>query len=216
MAVFVLGWSACLPDPKAEFDDYAEKTASYRQNGPRDGGDIDSAAPTEAVTGLYVGVCLSQLAAGRLDRVLRFYAPVTFVPDASGVGGKLTIKLTPLKLGPNNTPPPSVSLDQTVGDTFAINEAAVDAKGIYAGTIGTVNVPGVSNPISGRDIVIENTALPGRFAVEKFCSQLSGHVVQPTDIDLTPDANTCLFRAVKEGDPVPTFTNADFDPGCPL
>lgn len=209
-------FAACLPNPSKDFDDYSDKTADYRKSGPKDGGDIDSAPPTQAVEGLYFGACLSKLAAGRIDRVLRFYTETKFTPGTGGGNGKLTLKITPMKLGPNNTAPPTVSKTETIGDTFALNEVDVDARGVFPGNLGTVKVPGASNPISGRDIVIENAAIPGRYAEEKFCTQLSGHVVQPTDIDLVGDDNTCLFFKSKEGDPLPALTVAMFDPGCPL
>ena len=69
-----------------------------------------------------------------------------------------------------------------------------------------------------RDIVIEQTALPGRFGAGRFCSQLSGEVTQPTIITLTGDENTCLYFPVKDGDPTPALAvdGSDFSAGCPL
>jgi hypothetical protein len=208
--------AACLPNPKKDFEDYSDKTADYRKSGPKDGGDIDSAPPTQAVEGLYFGACLSKLAAGRIDRVLRFYTESKFTPGAGGAASKLTMKITPMKLGPNNSAPAAFVKSETIGDTFTIDSVDVDARGVFPGALGTVKVPGAANPISGRDIVIENTSLNGRYAEEKFCTQLAGHVVQPTDIELIGDDNTCLFFKTKEGDPLPAINVAMFDPGCPL
>ena len=58
-------------------------------NDTTDGGTSDAiaTAPTEA---LYLGACLSKLAAGRVDRVLRFYTVVTYAPSA------LTLNMTAL------------------------------------------------------------------------------------------------------------------------
>ena len=208
---------ACV-DPKGEFDQYNERTTDFRKTVVKDGGGVDSAPPVEAVEGLYMGACLSKLAAGRIDRVLRFYTETKFTPDPGGTTGKISLKLTPLKLGPANGPPPTVSKDQTVGTAFSITDSPTNAQGVYQGNLGTVTVPGASNPISGRDIIIEMAALPGRFAKEKFCSQLSGHVVQPTDIQLEGEANTCIYLPVKEGDPPPTLTLdlSDFPEKCTL
>lgn len=207
---------ACIPDPKGDFEDYTNRTGEFRQSGPKDGGDLDSAPPTQAVEGIYFGACLSKLAAGRIDRVLRFYTETKFTPGTGGGAGKLTLKITPMKLGPNNGPPASVSKSEAIGSTFTLNEVAVDARGSFPGSLGRVTVPGAANPISGRDIVIDDAAIPGRFAEEKFCTQLAGHVVQPTDIILEGDANTCLFFKAKEGDPLPSISVPMFESGCPL
>ena len=173
-------------------------------------------APSESVKGLYFGACLSALAAGRLDRVLRFCTEAKFTPDAAGGSGKLSLKLTALKLGENKGPPPTVGKDQIVGTTLEIIDTPTTPAGVYAAAFGTASIPGEANPISGRPIVIEMTSLPGRFAKGKFCSQMIGHVVQPTDIMLEGDLNTCLYFPVKEGEATPVITDEDFAAGCPI
>jgi hypothetical protein len=171
---------------------------------------------TVPVAGLYFGACLSTLAASRIDRVLRFYTEVAYTPPTSAAQGTIELKLTALKVGPNQGPPLRVSKAETVGQTYTVAKGPLSASGVYAGALGTLTVPGAANPISGRDIVVEQAAVPGRFAPARFCSQLSGHVVQPTDLQLEGDANTCLYFPVKEGDPVPAIQNGDFAAGCPL
>lgn len=213
--VLPIAASACV-DPKGDFDQYNDRTTGFREVKPVDASIPDTAPPAESFEGLYFGACLSTLAAGRIDRVLRFYTEVKFTPDATGGTGKLTLKITSLKLGPNNGPPLTVGKDQTVGATLAVTDTPTTPQGVYAAAFGTANIPGAANPISGRDIVVEDTQLPGRFAKEKFCSQLIGHVVQPTDIPLTGDANTCIYFPVKEGDPTPPITNEQFAGGCSL
>lgn len=205
---------ACV-DPKGDFEEYTARTGEFRTT-PKDGGGVDSAPPVESVEGLYFGACLSTLAAGRLDRVLRFYTETKFTPDATGGTGKITLKLTPMKMGDNLGPPPTVSKDQTVGQTYTVTDAPTNAQGVYAAKLGTVNVPGSANPISQRDIIVENAEVPGRFAKDKFCSQLIGHVVQPTDIPLEGDKNTCIYLPVKEGDKTPVLKAADFPDTCTL
>lgn len=207
---------ACIPDPKGDFEGYTERTQPFRDKPATDGGGVDSAPPTVAEEGLYFGACLSKLAAGRIDRVLRFYTETKFTPDPAGGTGKLSLKLTPMKLGPNNGTPPTVSKDQTVGATYTVTETPTNAAGVYAAPLGTVNVPGVSNPISGRDIVVEGAAVPGKFGKGRFCSQLSGHVTTPTDIVLEGDSNTCIYVQVKEGDVSPVLTITDFPETCTL
>jgi len=209
---------ACIPDPKADFESYTEHTAQFRDQAPKDGGGIDSAPPTVAEEGLYFGACLSKLAAGRIDRVLRFYTETKFTPDPSGGTGKLTLKITSMKLSATGGPPPTVSKDQTVGETYTVTDTPTSATGVYAMKVGTVNVPGSANPISGRDIVVEDAQLPGKFGKTKFCSQLIGHVTTPTDIQLDGADNTCIYIQVKEGDPTPVLKLdlSDFPPSCAL
>jgi hypothetical protein len=214
--VCAIPMSAACVDTQADFDSYNQRTAAFRDIAPTDGGGVDSAPPAVAVEGLYFGACLSKLAAGRIDRVLRFYTETKFTPDATGGTGKISLKLTPMKLGAGNGPPPTVSKDQVVGPVNTVTDAPTNAKGVYAANIGTVTVPGAANPISGRDIIVEMASVPGRFAKEKFCSQLIGHVTQPTDIQLEGDANTCIYLPVKEGDKTPTIAIADFPATCTL
>jgi hypothetical protein len=210
---------ACFPDPEGDFKDYTGNTAQFRTDTkPKDAGPpVDSAPPTVAEDGLYFGACLSKLAAGRVDRVLRFYTETKFTPDATGGTGKLTLKVTSMKLSAGNGPPPTVSKSETVGTTYTV-ETTTNAAGVYAAALGTVNVPGAANPISGRDIVVETTQLPGKFAKGKFCSQLVGHVTTPTDIELVGEDNTCIYIQVKEGDPTPVLKLdlSDFPASCVL
>ena len=205
---------ACV-DPKGDFDQYNDRTTGFRETKLVDASIPETAPPTESFKGLYFAACLSTLAAGRIDRVLRFYTELEFTPDATGGTGKLKLKLTALKLGANNGPPATVGADQKVGTTLEV-DTTTTAAGVYAASFGTANIPGAANPISGRDIIVEMTSLPGRFAKEKFCSQLIGHVVQPTDIQLEGDSNTCLYLPVKEGDPTPAIKNEDFAGGCSI
>lgn len=206
----------CIPDPEGDFKSYTDHTAQFRVQPQGDGGGVDSAPPTVAEEGLYFGACLSKLAAGRLDRVLRFYTETKFTPDASGGTGKLTLKVTSMKLAPGNAAPPTVSKDQTIGATYTVTDSPTTVTGVYAAALGTINVPGAANPISGRDIVVEQTALPGKFGKGKFCSQLIGHVTTPTDIQLEGDANTCIYIQVKEGDATPVLKPDDFPSTCSL
>jgi len=215
--------SACLPNPANDFDDYANRTASFRETNTADAAPIDSQAPTQAVTGIYYSACLSQLAINQVSRVLSFYVETSFTPDPAG-GGKLSLTFTPLKLGnpcPSGTctgAPNAVSKANTDGQTFNITDVPVDAKGVFqpANIPGVVAVPADCNPISHRDITINSAAIPGRFQEQQFCTKLSGNVTVPVTIVLDPSMNTCLFFAVKDGDPPPALTSDMFASNCPL
>lgn len=157
--------------------------------------------PTKA---LYVGGCLTQLAAGRVDRIFLFYTEV------SSTGTSLDLTMQPMKAG-------TIVFSKTSVVGTKLTKVGVPlVSGKYTADFGTIVIPGAANPISGRDITIEQTQLPGRLLPPAFCSQLAGHVVSPTDILLDGDANTCVFKLATESGPMPTFAVADFDSGCPL
>lgn len=204
--------AACIPHPADDFKDYEDKTVEQRKVVPKDAGPPpDAAPPVQAIEGVYFGTCFSQLAAGRTDRVLRFYTVTKFTP--SPTGGALTLEITPLKLPttPTDAKTGTFGKAATVGAAFKVTDAPVDSKGVFTAAFGTVEVPGAANPISGRDIRIDTTVFKGRFAdPAKFCAQLSGQVVQPVQQQLDAPANICLFLAAKEGDPYPDPPRDDY------
>ncbi len=187
-----------------------------------DGGGFDGAPPTEAQEGLYYGACLSQLAFGRLDRVFSFYSKSKFTPDPAG-GGKLILTLQALALEPGgpgtDRRPTTVEQAKTIGGTMTSPDPAtpnVQGSGKYSVELGTVTVPGEANPITGREVIIEQAKLNGLYASERFCAQLNGNVIQPVQLTLSPDQNICQFVKVEEGAARPELTAADFTASaCP-
>ena len=202
--------AACIPHPSDDFKEYEDKTLSMRQVAPQDASPPpDAAPPAQAVEGLYFGACFSQLAAGRTDRVLRFYTTTKFVPSAGG--GALSLEITPLKLPAGAITDETFGKASTTGQAFAVKDAVVDSAGVFTATFGNVDVPGNANPISGREIKLENTVFKGRFAdPKKFCTQLSAQVVQPVQQALDGPANICLFIEAKEGDKYLDPAKADY------
>ena len=201
--------ASCIPDPSADYKDYVEKTASYRQTGG-DGGKEDSSAPTQAIEGTYYASCLPDLAACRVDLTLRFYTETKFVPkgDAGG-GGTLDLTLSPLKVGST-----TVAKANTVGTPITAKLVDVATDGAYSASFGTdvcpvgnssacLTIDGQANPLTGRNIVVDGTVIAGIFGgADKFCGNLSGQIIQPLNQSLVA---SCLFIAVKDGDPVPTL-----------
>lgn len=196
---------ACIPHPADDFQDYGDKTADLRKAPEQDAAaPVDAAPPVKPVNGIYFGVCYSQLSAGRQDRVLRFYTETSFVPSATG--GALTLRITPLMLPADPTKIEEAIFGKAAkrGDTFTVNAAPVDAKGLFTANFGTVFMPKEVNPISGRLVELRQATFTGRYAdTKKFCAKLSGQLVQPSEATFTADANTCLFLESKEGDPYP-------------
>jgi hypothetical protein len=212
---------ACIPHPHEDFEDFGKRAAAFAPSTDGGGGSFEaSAPPTEAVRGTYYGACLSQLAFGQLNDVFNFWTETNFEPDPAG-GGKLSIALQALKLSETTGgPPETVSSAGFVGDkkeatASAPNVAAADGR--YSLELGTVNIPGAANPITGRDVVIEQVKLEGFFGKERFCARLNGNVTVPVPLTLEPEKNICQFVPVKDGDPTPTLTRDDFLPGsCPF
>jgi len=217
LVVGVAALVACIPHPDKDFEDYGDRSASYRTV-PTEAGSFDGTVQTEATEGLYYGTCLSQLAFGRPDKVFNFYTKTKFTPD--GAGGKLTITLQALKLNPATNGPPikfekagTTGPEQTSLVPMTANiDAATKVTITFADVAGRpalVTVPGDANPITGRPVEIENVKLTGFFAKEKFCALLNGNVVVPVTLDLEPQRNVCQFIPVKEGDPTPALTKEE-------
>lgn len=220
----VLGlFAACIPDPKGDYEDYLERTSTEPQNngGGATDASIDTKPPETAVEALYVGICVTALAARSTDQALRFYTETKFTPDPAG-GGKITLDVTPLRgWNPNDgtgapVTPSGVSKSETRGETIVAADVPVaGGQGRFTANLGTINLAGEANSISGRDAVIEGAVLDGRFGSgDRFCSTLGGQLTVPYGFTFDPAQNTCLFVKSKEGDPIPTIPSADFV--CPL
>lgn len=216
----IAGTAACFPNPAKDFDEYAESADELAPPPPvsEAGAGFDAGLPpTEAVEGTFYGACLSQLAYYQLKRVFNFYTETKFVPGEGG--GTLSMTLQPLKLSEAEGPPETVSKAGVVGEKKDIQPSApnVAADGRYTIELGTTTVPGDANPITGRDVIIENAKLTGVFGQERFCARLNGNVTQPIQLTLDPPENICQFVPIKDGDPTPTFTLDDFTPeACPF
>lgn len=214
--------AACIPDPKGDYDDYLERTASESKNSSSGGAvdaSIDTKPPETAVDALYVGICVTALAARDPSQALRFYTETKFTPDPAG-GGKITMAVTPLlgwdKVNNEFTQPKTVSKSETRGATINVADTPVAAgQGRFTANLGTVNLNGEANSVSGRDAVIEGTVLDGRFGGgDRFCTTLGGQLTIPYGFTFDPAQNTCIFVKAKEGDPLPTIASEEFV--CPL
>jgi hypothetical protein len=214
--------AACIPHPTDDFEDFQDRIAPFAPAPDDPDASFDGGpAPTEASEGLYYGACLSQLAFGRLDRVFSFYTKSSFTPAEVG-GGSLVLSLQPMRLTSvdgRDVPPTLFAESELTGDPAQSPEPAspnVEPTSRWAVDLGTVEVPGDANPITGRPVVIENTRLTGQFGTERFCARLNGDVKQPVELTLNPADNICQFYLLEEGDPVPTLVREDFSAAaCP-
>lgn len=216
-SLFALLFLACT-DPKGDYDDYVNRTAKYRTS--MEAGATDSMAPTTAVKGTYYLACLPFLAFGDITEQFRFYVDSEFTPAMSGGGGKLTLHLTPMVIRDamgNLLPESTLKLKNEMVGVLSVMDVPVAANGKFTANFMTANVDEHSNPISFRNITVENTTVVGIFQASpdggetQYCGGLSGQVTQPIQQDLgQPSQNPCLFIPLKEGDPLPMEMVTDF------
>lgn len=210
--------AACIPDPEGDYNDFIDRTEGLRGATGEGDASIDSRPPEDAVEQLYVGICVSQLAARDPRQALRFYTISRYVPD--GEAGKLSLDLTPMRgwdtaPGGSYVTPANVTESEKVGVTRNVVDAPVAAgTGRFTAVIPEVTLEPAANSVSGRYSVLERVTLDGRFTQDAFCARLSAELTQPYRAQLTADQNTCLFRKVAEGDPMPSIPYTEFV--CPL
>ncbi len=208
---------ACT-NPKGDYDEYVKRTEMYRMTG--EGGMTDSTAPTNAVKATYYLSCLPSLAFNDVSQLFRFYADSEFTPNMSGGGGKITFKLTPLIIRDNAgalIPANTLTLKDEMTGVLQVMSVDVAANGKFVANFMTAMVDSHSNPISFRNITVENTTVAGIFQAApdggpiNFCGGLSGDVTAPIMQPLGPvNQNPCLFVPAKLGDPLPLQQAADF------
>ena len=212
--------AACIPDPKGDFEDYRDKTAGLgeKDSGPADVQALDTKPPETVTDALYIGICVTTLAGKDPAQALRFYTETKYTP-VPGSDGKLTMTVTPMhgwdKTKNDYITPSAVSKANTRGKGITVTDVPVKSSdGRFTANLGTINLPGEANSISGRDAVIANLVLDGKFGVGEFCSTLGGNLTVPYAYTFNPKENTCLFIKVNEGDPVPARDATQFL--CPL
>lgn len=199
---------ACIPHPSEDYADFLERTADYRKKPPvDDSGPADGQAPTQVVEGIYYGSCLSALSVGDLNKVLRFYAEVRFVPGTGG--GKLDIQFTPLKGvdfssgQPVPSPPATVAKSETHGDSFGQKGADVSATGRFEVGFEKVVIDKNANPISGREILIDNVFFRGLFSAGAGLPEPEVDAAAPAP-DAAPIADGGAPPAPADAGPTPT------------
>lgn len=210
---------ACIPDPKGDFEDFVARTSAFdagsRPLEQSDAAQFDAKPPETAVEALYVGICVTTLAAGDPEQALRFYTESKYTPDAPGAStGQVTFKITPMVgwdiAGKKAIKPATASKSETRGPAIDVPPFAVSADGRYTANLGTINLVREANSISGRDAIIQGAVLNGLYGVERFCATLGGQLTSPYALTFKPEENTCIFQKVNEGDPLPAIPAGDF------
>ncbi len=228
---------ACIPHPDKDYEDFLKKTENLRGTTPTDSGPpADGAAPTDTIEGLYFASCYpGDLAAGDIQKVLRFYTEVKFVPGVAGASGTLDLKLSPMigwdVAGSTPVAPKSVSKSEIRGNAFIMPTASVNAGGKFESVYREeVNLVADANSLSGRAITLQPVKFAGIFSATagpgdggadsgtdggakprpRFCSTLEGAISKPIVQQLDPAKNFCLFFPANEGDPLPAITLGDY------
>jgi hypothetical protein len=178
---------------------------------------LDAAADTATdatanapIDGLYIATCITVLSNQSPSKVLRFYTTVT------GQGpSAFSISMKPMKGWTSNPPPGSASPPASVSATETLGVAATASNvGItnneFSFSLGTVNIDGDANAISGRPITLAPELAGKLSAGQLSCAGMSGMVTAPVTITLEPSTNVCLFKKVDEGGPVPSYALSDF------
>jgi hypothetical protein len=219
-SLLLVATQACLPDPKGDYEDFIARTATFDagvlSEQTSDSAPFDSKPPDTTVEALYVGICVTALAANDPNQALRFYTESQYTPDGPGAAtGKVKLTITPMVGWDVNAKQPivpaTISKTETRGSAIDVAEFAVGADGRFTANLGTINLVKEANSISGRDAVIENSTLNGLYSAgDRFCSTLAGLLTKPYSFTFDPAQNTCLFQKVKEGDPTPKIPSGDF------
>jgi hypothetical protein len=219
VALALFGPWACYKAPDDDFSDYQTRIAAFPKQVVEAAAFEAAPPPTQAEEATFWGGCLCELAFQQTTKIFTLYATTKFVPSTGGTPGG-TMELHAKTLGLVNSQPPSVCASANeVGADITGPTAPVDATGNYTYSLDRVTFPGSANPISGSDVVISGAKLEGKFAADRFCGRLTGHVEQPAAAarDLSAPQNICQFRVIKDGDPAPKLTLADYQAeSCPV
>jgi hypothetical protein len=155
-----------------------------------------------------------------VSQLFRFYAESEFTPNMSGGGGKITFKLTPLIIRDDLgalIPASTLTLKDEMKGVIQAMNVDVAANGKFVANFMTAMVDSHANPISFRNITVENTTVAGIFQAAPdggavpYCGGLSGDVTAPIMQPLGPgNQNPCLFVPGKLGDPLPMQQATEF------
>lgn len=191
--------TAC-PDPDAAFDDYLKNRAVQDAAPPPK--DMEQTADMYVVpdpSGEYMLGAAIYIQPGDpfLFRcTVRYEAATTPTEDEAGT---LFLTLQPLvcdeKMGGLCNPAePNRDL---VGDPYEEFVVPVKGDGTFVADLQRRNIPGIANPITGRDIEAQ-IVLNGRIRSDsELCGTVTGEVFAPIELDLNDPANPSTFGATK-------------------
>jgi hypothetical protein len=186
--------SSCL-NPQDDFNAYIARAADAQV--PPSSVDTAEASVVDVaalrapdasfMNGDYVVICVSQLAQD-ISQAFLLKASLTYTPGSSG-GGALVYESQWLPAGATNTSNP-----QTEGSIGPLPAVKIDYTGAGTVTVGSDNIPAISNPIDGEEAVLSNLQLD--FHIESpthICAQLGAQILHPQPATLNVGENPCLI-----------------------
>jgi hypothetical protein len=190
LGVATLG-SACIPDPKGDYDTFVAKnaitaqTATAKDAGPEpDVMALDVAA--DGMKNAFLALCYSSLSGGTMKKTLRFIADTNVKP------GSFQLTLSPLDAAAR-----TMTRSSIVGKPIVLEATTLGDTGKFTQSVATADIVGAANTLSGRDITVEELSLDGRFAAGKFCSSFDGRIIKPIT---SPFTATCIYVEAPEGE----------------
>ena len=194
------------PDVDGKLDRFLEETEDEREEAQNV--KMDMGGTVADVTGTFLFALDTIVQPGS---PLQFIATTTFTPE--GTGGTIGFDLQPLSLEQASLTEPR----EPVGDVIVVPPVAVDEGGGFEiGSLGTLMVTGMANPITGSDIVAEVGLVGSILSEDVYCGQASGMVTEPLPLELAgstfaairieatdpaslPDENTILLSCPEGG-----------------
>lgn len=167
-------WLAALAgcvDTEARYQDFLDRTGELRV--------MLDAGPVSAERVDFSGDYLLAL-----STVVSPDAPILFATRAQVSSDLATVALELQPLATDTSEPPRAP----VGEPIVAPEAPYAPDGTFEADLGTVQVPGAANPITGSDITatvrIRGLARPDGAAGYFFCGEALGMVTVPLALDL--------------------------------
>lgn len=173
--------SGCA-DPEGDYEDFLQLVTDRANAQPPVSDTCLGTASKETLdlNGTFVAYCRVNFAAA--SEALRLRADIVQA-DAT-----VSITLEPLKIG-------STSATETVGDPQVTATTTLE-QNKFAFSVGTVNISGTANPLSGSDIQLDDASFKGIvISADEMRAELDGKLIKPFELDLTNPAqpDICVF-----------------------
>jgi len=193
-------------NPKAEYDDFVERTNTIRggDSAVADTTPPDVTASDLDITGTWLGACLPNNIASNPEVALLFMVEAKFTAEASG-GGKVDITMTPMK-----DTATKMDKSETSGASFGKTGIPVATNGQFTLDVGDITIPGDAQRIGASTLKLTGIVFKNQIsAKDKYCAEIDGKLVSPFEIDLGPPGDYCVFKPVALGGALPTFKLSD-------
>jgi hypothetical protein len=132
------------------------------------------------------------------DLPLQFVTTVEFTPDpAGGGGGTADLSFQPLSLNQGE----SLAPREFIGDPLEFADVVIADDGTFELDMGTVNVTGAANPVTGSDITATLVVHGDILDENTMCGELTGMLSSPLEYDLAGSTFAAIRLADDGSDP---------------